>query len=219
MFDIRKKIAVRLKACRADKGWTYKETAERLSKVMGSNVIPTRYGNWELAINIPPLDCLIGLGHIFDKPPAYLGALTDDDGNAPETARYSVAATNPVATGVGLVNLADDALAFSAEYLAEAGLERAKIMLVKAPDDSMSTTIEKNDRVLVDLADTRVVRDDLFAIIVSGRLWLRWIRLKLDGSYSIQAEKREHYPDENLSAEALADLHILGRARLIAHTR
>jgi len=118
-----------------------------------------------------------------------------------------------------MINLSDDALAFRKTFLEQAKLDRERVLLVAAPDDSMTGVIGKDDRVLIDLADTRVWRDDLFAIIVSGRLWLRWIRQNLDGSYSIQAEMRDRYPDENISAKTLESMHILGRVRLIAHIR
>ena len=219
MFDIRNKISARLKACRAQNDWTFAETATRLSQTMGAKVIASRYGNWELGINTPPLDMLIGLGKIYDKPPGYLGGLSDDDGGAPETSGYVLPPLSIVPTSTGMVDLGDLSLAFHKDFLDVNGLDRQKILLLTAPDDSMAGKIEKGDRVLVDLRETTVSHDDMFAIMVTGRPRLRWIRQDLDGDYVIQAEKREYYRDENVTAEKLKTLHILGRVRMIAQLR
>jgi len=37
--------------------------------------------------------------------------------------------------------------------------------------------------------------------------------------YSVQAEARDRYPDQLLTAEKLGTLHILGRVKLITHIR
>lgn len=219
MFDIRKKISLRLKACRAHKDWTFAETASRLATITGKPFVPSRYGNWELGINVPPLEMLIALGTLFEKPPAYLSGLSDDDGTAPETRSYAIPPLSTVPSAAGMVNLGDEALAFHLSFLDEIKLDRSRILLVVAPDDSMAGKIEKHDRVLVDLSETVVSHDDLFAIMVNGRLRLRWIRQDLDGNYVIQAERREYYPDETVSAEKLSSLHILGRVRMIAQLR
>jgi transcriptional regulator with XRE-family HTH domain len=219
MFDIRPKISARLKACRAAKGWTFKETAQNLSIIVQNEVIPSRYGNWELGINIPPGDMLIALGQLFGKPAAWLSALSDDDGTSPEASRYTVPIAEPIATSNGMIDLGSDALAFRKTFLKRHKLDRERLLLVAAPDDSMSGVITKDDQVLIDLTDTKVRQDDLFALIINGRLWLRWIRQNIDGSYCIQAELRERFPDEEVSAQTMESMHILGRVRLIAHLR
>jgi transcriptional regulator with XRE-family HTH domain len=219
MFDIRHKISARLKACRAAKGWTFQETAQNLSAIVQHKVIPSRYGNWELGINIPPSDMAIALGQLFGKPAAWIAALSNDDGTSPAQDCYTVPLVEPIASAHGLLDLGDDALAFRKTFLKQAKVDRQRLLLVAAPDDSMSGVISKNDRVLIDLADTKVLADDLFALIINGRLWLRWIRQNIDGSYCIQAELRERFPDEQVSAQAMASLHVLGRVRMIAHLR
>lgn len=219
MFDIKDKISRRLKACRAHKGWTFAETATELAKITGAKFIPSRYGNWELGINTPSLEMLFAMGALFGKPPAYLAGLTDDDGTSPETRKYAIPAQSTVPSPNGLINLGDNALAFHLPFLDSIKLDKDKILLVIAPDDSMSGIIEEGDRALIDLSETTVTRDDMFALMVNGRLWLRWIRQTLTGDYVIQAERRDHYPDQTLSNEALATLHILGRVRMITHLR
>lgn len=219
MFDVRTKIAARIKACRIEKDWTYKEAASNLSAVCRFKVGTSRYGNWEQAINIPPAEMLIAMGQMFGKPAAWLSGLSDDDGTSPVAELYTVPMAEPISTANGLLDLGDDALSFRRTFLEEAHMDQGRVLLVVAPDDSMSGVIAQGDRVLIDLSDTRVQRDDLFALIVNGRLWLRWIRMTLDSSYCIQAEMRDRYPDEIISAQALESMHILGRVRLIANLR
>lgn len=219
MLDLKDKIARRLKACRAEKGWTFAQTAAELSKITGKPFIQSRYGNWELAINIPPLDMLVNLGTLFGKPAAYLSGLTDDDGTSPETRNYAVPATSAIPTPQGLVDLGENALAFHLHFLEACKLDKEKILLVAAPDDSMSGIIEEDDLALIDLSETAVTRDDMFAIMVNGRLWLRWIRQTLQGDFVIQAQQPERYPNQPLTPEELAALRILGRVRMITHLR
>ena len=219
MFDIKDKISRRLKACRAHKGWTFAETATELARITGAKFIPSRYGNWELGINTPSLEMLFAMGALFGKPPAYLAGLTDDDGTSPETRKYAIPAQSTVPSANGLINLGDNALAFRLTFLDSIKLDKDQILLVVAPDDSMSGIIEEGDRALIDLSEITVTRDDMFALMVNGRLWLRWIRQTLTGDYVIQAERRERYPDQTLTDEQLAALHILGRVRMITHLR
>lgn len=219
MFDIKDKITQRLKACRAQKGWTFAETASEISKITGKPFIPSRYGNWELGINIPPLEMLLALGTLFGKPAGYIAGLTDDDGTSPETREYAIPAQSTVPSTSGLINLGDNALAFRLRFLESIELDKEKILLVVAPDDSMASIIEEGDRALIDLSETSVTRDDMFALMVNGRLWLRWIRQTLKGDFVIQAQQPDRYPDQTLTNEELAGLHVLGRVRMIVHLR
>lgn len=219
MFDIRTKIGPRLKACRAHKDWTFAETARQLGMVMGRNIVPSRYGNWELGINIPPLDMLLGLSMIFDKPAAWLGGISDNDGIAPENGGYVLPAVSTVSSSVGLQDLGDSSFAFHKSFLESHGLDPQRILLLVATDDSMQGKIEKGDRILVDLRENKVEHDDMFAIMVNERPRLRWIRQDLDGNYVIQAERRDYYPDQTVTVEKLKNLHILGRVRMIAQLR
>ncbi|MFJ7111283.1 XRE family transcriptional regulator [Pseudomonas sp. NPDC098740] len=219
MFDIKETIKKRLKAARTHKGWTFAECGAALTKLTGKNVIASRYGNWELGINIPPLEMLFALGQVLDKPPAYLAGLTNDDGKAPETREYAVPTISTVTSGNGLVKLGDNALAFRMRFLESIKLDKNNMLAVVAPDDAMAGIIEEGDRAVIDLSETTVTRNDVFAIMVNGRLWLRWIRQTLDGNYLIQAERSDRYPDQPLTLEELQALQILGRVRMITHLR
>lgn len=219
MFDIKEIIKIRLKAARTRKGWTFAECGAELTKLTQTKVSASRYGNWELGINIPPLEMLYYLGKTFDTPPAYLAGLTDDDGTSPETRQYATPNQSTVPTSEGLIKIGDNALAFHRSFLDSIKLDKNHALLVIAPDDAMAGIIEEGDRAVIDTSETTVTRNDVFAIMVKGRLWLRWIRQQLNGDYLIQAEKADRYPDQPLTTEELQALHILGRVRIIAHNR
>lgn len=219
MFDIKETIRKRLKAARTQKGWTFAECGAELTKLTGKNVIASRYGNWELGINIPPLEMLFALGQAFEKPPAYLAGLTNDDGTAPETREYAVPTISTVTSDSGLINIGEKDLAFHMQFLESIKLNKKNMLLVVAPDDAMAGIIEEGDLAVIDLSETTVTRNDVFALMVKGRLWLRWIRQTLQGDYLIQAERGDRYPDQPLTPEELQSLQILGRVRIITHLR
>ena len=72
---------------------------------------------------------------------------------------------------------------------------------------------------MIDLAVTSVTRDDLFALLVNGRVLIRWIRQELTGGYVVQDEDRERYPDQQLSLMELSNLTIIGRAVIVGNIR
>lgn len=220
MTDIRRKIAQRIRSCRNAEDWTVEETARRLSLISSETISPSRYGNWEQQIRIPKLEQYFELAALFKKSPAYLAGFTDDDGTAPETSLYCVPKPSAIPTEAGVLDVGDDALAFRLTFLDALGLDRNNLLPFKAPDDSMRPLINQNDRILIDRSVTNAAaRNDLFALLIKGRVWLRWIRQDIDGGYLIQAEDRDGYPDQPVTAEKLATLQILGRVKIIAHIR
>lgn len=220
MTDIRRKIAQRLRSCRSAEGWTVEETARRLSLISSESISPSRYGNWEQQIRIPKLEQYFELAALFKKSPAYLAGFTDDDGTAPETAMYCVPKPSAIPTEAGVLDVGDDALAFRLTFLEALDLERDKLLPFAATDDSMRPLIHEGDRVLIDRKSTNAeAKDDVFALLIKGRIWLRWIRQDLDGGFTIQAEDRDGYPDQHVTAEKLATLQILGRVKIISHIR
>lgn len=220
MTDIRRKIAQRIRSCRSAEGWTVEETARRLSLISSESISPSRYGNWEQQIRIPKLEQYFELAALFKKSPEYLAGFTDNDGTAPETSLYCVPKPSAIPTEAGVLDVGDDALAFRLTFLDELHLDRDKLLPFAAPDDSMRPLINEGDRVLIDRNVTNAAaRDDVFALLIKGRVWLRWIRQDLDGDYLIQAEDRERYPDQPISAEKLATVQVLGRVKIITHIR
>lgn len=220
MSDLRKVISTRLRRLRQSNGWTIDETCRRLSQVSSETIGTSRYGNWEQAVRAPRLEQFVELGSLFGVSPAYIAGLSGDDGSAPEASRYTVPAPAAVSTPVGPLNLdqIDDAFALSIDLLDSLGLNRNKIAMIRVIDDSMQGIINKGDRVLIDLDTTRVTRDDIFALLTNGQVILRWIRHALTGGYTVQGEAGEQR-DQNLTAEGLSQLTILGRVALIIHPR
>jgi transcriptional regulator with XRE-family HTH domain len=221
MSDLRKQIAKRLRQLRQAKDWTIEETTRRLSAISSESISPSRYGNWEQGIRAPKLEQFVELGSLFGKPAAYIAGLSNNDGTAPEAARYMVPRPPTVSTRTGPLDLsqADDAFAFSLDLIDGLGLNRDKLLLIKMGDSSMPGVADEGDRVLIDLSVTTVTRDDLFALLVNGRVLLRWIRQELTGGYVVQAEARDRYPDQHLSSEELANLSVLGRAVVLGRIR
>lgn len=221
MSDLRKHIARRLRQLRTARDWTVDETARNLSAVSKDTISASRYGNWEQGIRSPKLEQFVDLGNLFNVPAAYLAGLSNDDGTAPEAERYMVPKPTVISTPAGQLDLAqaDDSFAFSLELLESMGLNRNKLLLIRQGDASMSGRIEEGDRVLIDLSVTGVTRDDLFALLVNGRVLIRWIRQELTGGYVVQAEDRERYPDQQLSLMELSNLTIIGRAVIVGNIR
>lgn len=221
MTALRKKIANRIRAARQAKDWTVEETAKRLSAIAGEPIAPSRYSNWEQGIRAPKLEQFIDLGNLFGKPAPYMAALSENDGTAPETALYTVPKPAAISTPRGPVDLAqvDDAFAYSLAFLESQGLNRNALLPIRSGDDSMRGIIGENDRLLIDRSVTTVTRDDLFALLIGDRIWLRWIRQEIDGTYSVKSEAPEQYPDQRLTREELDALQILGRVKIISNLR
>lgn len=220
MTDIRRKIAQRIRACRTAEDWTVEETARRLSQISSETITPSRYGNWEQQIRTPKIEQFVELGVLFKKNPEWIGGLSDNDGTAPEASLYTVPKPVGIPTAQGVLDVGDDSLAFKRTFLDELGLDHNRLLPFVAQDNSMRGIIEEGDRVLIDRTATSVQqRDDLFGLMINGRVWLRWIRQDLEGGYKIQAEDRDNYPDQLLTAEKLASLQILGRVNIITHIR
>lgn len=221
MSDLRDLIAKRIRQLRHARGWTAEETARRMSEFSSETIAPSRYGNWEQGIRAPRLEQFVELGMLFGVSPAYIAGLSNNDGSAPEASRYVLPNPPTITTPAGPLSLeqADDSFAISLDLLQEQGLNRNKLLMIRAEDSSMAGTIDEGDRVLVDTSTNRVTRDDIFAILVNGRIILRWIRHALIGGYKVQAEDRERYPDQAINAEDLEQLTIIGRAAIISRIR
>ena len=98
-------------------------------------------------------------------------------------------------------------------------LKPSSIITVKAEDDAMEGVISKGDLALIDMSRKPDAVRDLFAILVGDRIWLRWIRPEINGSYTMSAENSHQYPDETLTTEQLQQLNIIGRVAIIEHER
>ncbi|MET4696916.1 S24 family peptidase, partial [Endozoicomonas lisbonensis] len=110
-----------------------------------------------------------------------------------------------------------DNVAFHQGYLANRGLDESKLLLLRVSDNAMGDIAAEGDEVLIDQKETTVAKTDLFALVVNGRIWIRWIRPELDGSFSVASENQELYP--SVSMPDLERVNIIGRVCRISKDR
>lgn len=218
MLDIKSVIAKRLRQCRTEQGWTAEETAKQL------NVLPSRYSNWEQALRAPKYEQIFDLAELFNKPAAWIAGFTDMEGQPADSLHFVAVNQSTISlkdTVLTLERVSDDS-AFNISYIKRRGLNENKLTTILAPDDSMAgrkDLIKEGDELLIDRTQNTVSKADLFAILVNGQVWVRWIRPEIDGSFTIAAEDTEHYPDNRLTKDGLTELRIIGRVTRISRDR
>lgn len=216
MTDHAKLVGKRLRICRTDRGWTLEEAAEQMTRTGGETINVTRLNMWELGLRLPKIELFLMLGRVYQTPPAWLAGLDNDQGGG----RYVFPQSNPVIEGLSPDQpIADHAAGFHIDYLAERGIPRENLMLFRMPDDSMRGAIDRDDRALIDLSDRKVLHKGLFALLVNGRLWIRWIRPEVDGRFTITAADSVQYPEKQLDLSELAAFQIIGRVALVVAGR
>lgn len=206
------KIGPRLRQCRNGKDLTIKELTAQLKSRYGVEILDTRYSNWEQCSRMPPLEELRILAQFFGVPSPWLAGLTDERNPTGGPCNYH-APDGFAMTRAGNVKLdqARTCLALSADCLERRGLVPDGLLLVEVEDDSMAPIIYKGDHVMVNSHARTVQSRDMFAILVNGRVWFRWIRPELDGSHTVTAEDANTYPPQTLAPGQLDNLEILGR--------
>ncbi|MCP1652708.1 XRE family transcriptional regulator [Pseudomonas nitroreducens] len=210
MTETKTLIAQRLRKCRAQAGWTYEETGNRLG------IPPSRYSNWELEIRSPKLDQLKECAKVFGVNAAWLAGLDDNEERliTPPTSYYSQKTGTTIQT-----TPAGSSCAYRTTWLIGQGLDPEQLLVAWAPDTTMRGVINQSDEVLIDRRVTSVKALDLYALAVNGAIWFRKIRPNLDGSYTITAEDAAAFPDDTMTAEQLAEQEIIGRVCRINHAR
>lgn len=221
MSELLEIVANRLKQCRQNSGWTLTETANRLQALSGEAMNSSRYSNWELGLRMPPPEQIIKLAKLFGKPAAWLQGYTDNDSLSAVSSNYVTANSPTLQTRSGLIQVAQatDCTAYSLTYLSGRGLNKNKLISIVQLDSSMGALIPEGSEVLLDCDQTEVRGADLFGIVVSGNIWVRWICGELDGSYTLRAEDNKQYPDKTLTKEQLEALDIVGRVARISYER
>lgn len=221
MPDIRALVCERLKLCRHLTGWTIIETAKRLTELSGEKMTGQRYSNWETGLRRPAPEEIVKLAALFGKPPAWIQGYTDNDSIGIISDRYIVAYDPRLVTRAGVFDLtqATDSTAYSLDYIKEQGLNKNKLLSIIQLDNSMGETVPEGAEVLLDSAQRTVRGADLFGIAVQGNIWIRHIRPELDGTFTLSAVDRAHYPDKTLTREQLDNLEVIGRVARIACDR
>lgn len=221
MSELRKIVAARIRQCRQDKGWTLDETARRLSDVSGERFTVSRYSNWEQELRMPMPEQIIQLGEVFGKPPAWMQGFTSNDSLSPVSTEYVTANSPSIPTKRGVIPVpqASNATAYHLEYIERRGLNKNKLLAIRQLDGSMAGVIEEGAEVLLSRDASSVQGADLFGIVVNGSIWIRWIKPQIDGTFTLSAQDRAQYPDEQMTAEQLEKLDIVGRVCRISHDR
>lgn len=221
MSDLITVVSQRLKDCRQATGWTLEETAKRLTDLSGKPMTYSRYSNWELGLRMPPTDQVVLLAKLFGKTPAWLQGYTDNDSLSAVTSNYVTANPPNISTKKGLLILPQvtDNTAFSLGYIESRGLNRNKLLCIKQIDSSMAPLIAEGAEVLLDGDQVTVRGADLFGIVVSGTVWIRWICPELDNTFTLKALDTQQYPDSKMTRQELDQLDIVGRVVRISHDR
>lgn len=221
MPNIRALVSERLRECRHLTGWTVVQTADRLTELSGEKMTGQRYSNWETGIRRPAPEEIVKLAALFGKPPAWMQGYTDNDSVGIISDRYIVAYDPTLVTRAGTFQLsqATEHTAYSLDYIKLRNLNKNKLLSIIQMDNSMGDTVPEGAEVLLDIAQRTVRGADLFGIAVQGNIWIRKIRPELDGTFTLSAVDRGHYPDKTLSREELDNLDIIGRVARIAYDR
>lgn len=218
MTDLSRLIGQRLRKCREDRGWTLEEAVRQLeATAAGSPVGSTGMNMWELGERRPRLEAFPALSRIYNMPASYLAGL--DSGEHSNDYVYPM--RTPGTPGLLLDStLADDCLAVRAPFLAELGVLPSDLMVIRMPDDGMTDSASKGDPLLLDMSKRDAPGErDMFALLVNGRIWVRWIRPEMDNSYSIASDDPAKYPDMRVSADDLQKFQIIGRVVMATKRR
>lgn len=219
MMDIRGTIAARMAKRREELGLTLSEASQRMTT---SRPSISRYAHWETGNNSPKLELLPEIAAALQMSPAYLCGFSNDRdsgvGSIDLFSRLPAASIN--VPGGAVVNLdSDKSLAFSQEALTPRGLREHQLILLKAHDNSMGNEVAAGDLVLVNRDEAVPVELDIFAVLVKNRVWFRWIRPEMDGSFTVFAEDDGKYPPVKIEGDKLSTLCIIGRAVSITRFR
>ena len=102
-------------------------------------------------------------------------------------------------------------LAFRRSWLQSRGVtSRGNLRVASVRGDSMQPYLQDNDIVLLDMGQTDIVDNQIYAIEHSGDVRVKRLTKKFDGGILIRSDNRD-YPEESLSPEQAGSLRTLGR--------
>ena len=202
----------RLRELRARRGMK----AVDLAKALG--IQRTRVSNWETGIRNPQREELVKLASVLDVSPAYLiGWINEEIYSTHQPIERNSLTLNNGETVT--LESATSAHAYSEQFLNARDLKAQQLMALTVDDDAMNNVICKGDTVLVDMQRKRSGGRDLFAMLVNGSIWVRWVRPELNGTFTVSAENSTQYPDQTLTEKQLEALDIIGRITRIERDR
>lgn len=103
-----------------------------------------------------------------------------------------------------------DSLAFRSSWILELGLKPDALALISARGDSMEPTLHPGDLLLIDLSNSSVREDAIYAIQNDGSLVVKRVQKLFDGSIVIKSDNPE-YREQVIDKELLETVRIVGR--------
>ncbi|MDQ2084057.1 S24 family peptidase [Xanthobacteraceae bacterium Astr-EGSB] len=134
--------------------------------------------------------------------------------------RYDVRAS----AGPGAIVAFDDIngssqfVAFRTEWLHRIGINPRRAEALIAVGDSMEPTIRSGDLLLIDRSLNEFKDEGIYVIVLAGRVLVKRIQLRRDGSAVLRSDNTELYEDEVVPAHDLGDLRIEGRVMWFGRT-
>lgn len=104
-------------------------------------------------------------------------------------------------------------LAFKRTWLKAENLQEKDLAIITAKGDSMSPTITDGAILLINSNYKRLESGRVYALVFNNEVRVKRLFLGFGGDCRIASDNpnKTLYPDETISAEALANLHIVGR--------
>lgn len=203
----RELIGNRIQAARNRTGLSAREVAER-SKGMFTR---QQLNNWECGLAAPKKQSLKMLASLLDSNAAYLGALSDVDGNISPEWKYSI----PAGVTAEETKRGMNFIALDTDTIKQHGYHPRDLRIVEVKDDTIMT-LKVGDAVIIDKSQTNVNGPSLFAIrfkqdIGAAQVWLRYLRPEIDGSYTLYCDDKTHYPDTRLNVSEFNQLELIGK--------
>lgn len=104
-------------------------------------------------------------------------------------------------------------LAFKRTWLKAENLQEKDLAIITAKGDSMSPTISDGAILLINSNYKRLESGRVYAIVVNDEVRVKRLFIGIGGDCRIASDNpnKTLYPDETIGADALANLHIVGR--------
>jgi len=104
-------------------------------------------------------------------------------------------------------------LAFKRTWLKAENLQEKDLAIITAKGDSMSPTISEGAILLVNSNYSRIENGRVYALMVGDEVRVKRLFIGFSGDCRISSDNQNKtlYPDETISANDLAGLHIIGR--------
>ena len=104
-------------------------------------------------------------------------------------------------------------LHFPETQLTALGLSPEHLAGIKVRGDSMETTLNDGDWVLVNRADTDYRQEGIFLLLISGERRIKRVQ-RLAGGALYLISDNEHYEPEMIPPEQMREVKILGRCEV-----